>query len=317
MKWSIFILGGVFTLSWSSLVEAFGSSHNKVLLKDVQTITLHRGKMTAGRRTSPVPQLNCVGGNACGDYEPAVVQCTNSGFDGMDVQWKCQADLPSKLRFGELNVYCEGFAYPDDPYVLKGSCGLEYELYYTNIHSNRDRGEQWQARESYKSTTFSPEAILLCFGIIFVVAFFCVGLCIHLGNSGNARRDEPPPPYRASAHDHRPSGGGGGPGSGSGGGGGFGGGWGSGWGSGRSNRNHDKPTDGEGFRPGFWTGVGVGGAAAYLATRERESTRRQQPTYTTSAPSHSSYSGGFGASSSSSSSSSTRTATGFGGTRRR
>lgn len=39
-----------------------------------------------------------------------VVQCTNAGFDGSDVQWKCQADLPHNLRFGELNVNCEGKA---------------------------------------------------------------------------------------------------------------------------------------------------------------------------------------------------------------
>ncbi|KAF9186039.1 hypothetical protein BGZ51_002283 [Haplosporangium sp. Z 767] len=92
--------------------------------------------MTTGRRTSPVPQLNCVGGNACGDFEPEVVQCTNTGFDGSDVQWKCQADLPHNLRFGQLDVYCEGYNHPDDPYVLKGSCGLEYKLYYTNVRDN-------------------------------------------------------------------------------------------------------------------------------------------------------------------------------------
>lgn len=57
-------------LSWISSVSAFGSSNQKVLLQDVQTLTLHRGRMTTGRRTSPVPQLNCIGGNACGDFEP-------------------------------------------------------------------------------------------------------------------------------------------------------------------------------------------------------------------------------------------------------
>jgi hypothetical protein len=54
-----------------STVSAFGNSnHKKVLLKDVQTLTLHQGRMTTGRRTSPVPQIKCVGGNACGDFEP-------------------------------------------------------------------------------------------------------------------------------------------------------------------------------------------------------------------------------------------------------
>ncbi|KAF9561831.1 hypothetical protein EC968_005587 [Mortierella alpina] len=99
--------------------------------------------MTTGRRTSPVPQTSCVGGNACGDYEPDVIQCKNAGFDGSDVQWKCQADLPDNLKFGKLDVYCEGFDYPDDPYVLKGSCGLEYKLYYTDMHY--DQRSQWRS----------------------------------------------------------------------------------------------------------------------------------------------------------------------------
>jgi len=57
-------------LAWISPISAFGSSNQKVLLQDVRTLTLHRGRMTTGRRTSPVPQLNCIGGNACGDFEP-------------------------------------------------------------------------------------------------------------------------------------------------------------------------------------------------------------------------------------------------------
>lgn len=56
-----------------STVSAFGNNnHKKVLLKDVQTLTLHQGRMTTGRRTSPVPQIKCVGGNACGDFEPGI-----------------------------------------------------------------------------------------------------------------------------------------------------------------------------------------------------------------------------------------------------
>ncbi|KAF9430214.1 Rab GDP dissociation inhibitor alpha [Entomortierella beljakovae] len=95
-------------VTFSPTTLAFGTNKQKVLLQDVQTLTLHRGRMTAGRRSSPVPQISCVGGNACGDYEPEVVQCRNTGFDGSDVQWKCQADLPDNLRFGELEVNCEG-----------------------------------------------------------------------------------------------------------------------------------------------------------------------------------------------------------------
>ena len=42
--------------------------------------------MTTGRRSSPVPQLNCIGGTAAKAFKPDVVQCKNVGTDGIDVQ---------------------------------------------------------------------------------------------------------------------------------------------------------------------------------------------------------------------------------------
>ena len=82
--------------------------------------------MTTGRRSSPVPQLSCVGGTAgcSGAVQPRTVQCVNRGSDGKDVQWECKADMDAAYRFGRIQVSCEGYEYPDDPYVLKGSCGV-------------------------------------------------------------------------------------------------------------------------------------------------------------------------------------------------
>lgn len=58
-----------------------------VLLRDVQVLTLYKGRYTTARRTSPVLQLQCVGGSAgCGSFVPEVVQCQNKGWDGIDVQ---------------------------------------------------------------------------------------------------------------------------------------------------------------------------------------------------------------------------------------
>ena len=36
------------------------------------------------------------------------------------MDWKCEADLPESLRFGRVEVSCEGWDGPGDPYVLKG-----------------------------------------------------------------------------------------------------------------------------------------------------------------------------------------------------
>lgn len=64
-----------------------GNDPGKVLMKDVSVLTLYEGQMTSGRRSAPVPQLNCVGGSAkYADFKPAVVQCYNRGWDGRDVQ---------------------------------------------------------------------------------------------------------------------------------------------------------------------------------------------------------------------------------------
>ncbi|EFO86188.1 hypothetical protein CRE_02155 [Caenorhabditis remanei] len=113
------------------------ASSDKVLLRDVSAITLNKGKMTTGRRVAPTLQLKCVGGSAKGAFTPKVVQCSNQGFDGSDVQWRCDADLPHDMEFGSLSVSCEGYDYSDDPYILRGSCGLEYELEYNSGSGNR------------------------------------------------------------------------------------------------------------------------------------------------------------------------------------
>ena len=39
--------------------------------------------------------------------------------------------MDNLYRFGEIEVVCEGYDYPEDPYITKGSCGLDYTLEYT------------------------------------------------------------------------------------------------------------------------------------------------------------------------------------------
>jgi len=108
----------------------FGS--DKVKLTDIQVVTVYAGRMTTGRRAR-VPQLKCTGGNAgCHTFVFETAQCYNRGTDGFDVQWECKTNMDSTYRFGKIEVYCEGYDYPEDPYVLKGSCGLEYTLDLSN-----------------------------------------------------------------------------------------------------------------------------------------------------------------------------------------
>ena len=82
----------------------FGSGGKKVLLRDVNVLTLYPGKMTQGRRSSPVPQLECTGkGSApCNAFQPRVVQCYNRGSDGIDIQWECKTDMDNAYRYVEF-----------------------------------------------------------------------------------------------------------------------------------------------------------------------------------------------------------------------
>jgi len=139
-----------------SILYCNAAQHNDaVLLENVKAITLEAGKYTTGRRNSPIPQLQCVGGSDRCTHIPELIQCYNKGSDGDDIQWKCEAQLPTGIELGKIAVSCEGYSYPEDPYILKGSCGLEYELinsrstnnyYYSsnqNTYSTKSSGYSW------------------------------------------------------------------------------------------------------------------------------------------------------------------------------
>lgn len=99
------------------------SARDRVLLEDLRALTFVDGEWTAARRGDPRPQLSCHG-SACRTLRPRAVQCVQRG----NLQWKCEAQLPSSYDLGTVHVSCEGWDRPDDAYILRGSCALEYEL---------------------------------------------------------------------------------------------------------------------------------------------------------------------------------------------
>ena len=88
-------------------------THQKIPIREVDALTLQFDKMTTGRRSSPVPQLTCRGLNCA--LAPSSVRCINVGHDGNDVQWDCNSVLDKSIKFGIMNVQCEGYDYPEDP----------------------------------------------------------------------------------------------------------------------------------------------------------------------------------------------------------
>uniref|UniRef100_A0AAF5RWC3 Store-operated calcium entry-associated regulatory factor n=1 Tax=Wuchereria bancrofti TaxID=6293 RepID=A0AAF5RWC3_WUCBA len=164
----------IFLIGIVNLCEGSG----KVRLVDVTTLTLYRDKYTTGRRSSPIPQIQCVGGSANGKFEPRVVQCYNRGYDGVDVQWECKAEMGDQYEFGEIRISCEGYDYAGDPYILRGSCGLKYNLEYSHERGNNygknnvPNAPPYEKDHEFGSLTLSSVAILLLF--LFVVYYSCL-----------------------------------------------------------------------------------------------------------------------------------------------
>merc|ERR1739838_742788 len=264
--WCLFLL----LCSLSNEVTAWNQKHEKVKLKDVQGLTLQHGRMTTGRRSSPVPQLSCVGGSAgCHGFKPKSVQCYNKGFDGIDYQWECKTDMDDSYRFGMIKVSCEGFEYPDDPYILAGSCGLDYQLDLTKSGHKRKnnggghRGYRRRCSYTYNSssrsslTDYIPVFIFVSIVVVILILTKCSkpesspnqdgpGGYGHGGPGGPPGGPNAPPPYGfkpeyTSAQSPPPY-----------------------PGTGNYNQQQQQQPNSNSGRPGFWTGLFSGALGSYL-----------------------------------------------------
>lgn len=204
----------------------------RVHFTDIKALTFRQGAYSTSRRLSPVPQLKCVGG-PCSEFPVSTVQCRNVGHDGQLPQWECKAaDLSNQVQLHTHDVVCEGYEQAGDPYVLYGSCGLEYSL-------KRVGGRYTNPRAHYKGAGDYPYTYsgsgggwgdFVAIAGFFLVARFLLSLCrsrhYYSGSQGDSY-----------CHDGRSAYGG-----------------------------YDRPAYYQ--RPsGFWTGAGLGSLAGYWAGR--------------------------------------------------
>ena len=115
---------------------------DKVLLSGVKSLIFYRNKRTTSRRTHSIHQLSCVGGTAgCRLFKPDVVECENLGFDKSTSRfnWKCHSEVSDDVTFNHVEVICEGYDYPEDEYILVGSCGLEFTLDYKDPRNHHKK----------------------------------------------------------------------------------------------------------------------------------------------------------------------------------
>jgi len=216
-------------------------------------------------------QLKCIGGSARGLYDIDVMRCKNAGadYDENNIQWTCTASLPEEFKLGSTDVICEGYDSPDDPYILKGSCGVEYRLILTDKgHEKFGKGRgRWSGDDDDDYGRDGPKSFgEKVAGALFWLAFIGIGVWIvysafiarqqgpaGAGMVGGNRpgwggggggwggnddhNDDPPPPY----YDSRPP-------------------------SNKQGYGASQPGQ-QGWRPGFWSGALGGAAGAWAANR--------------------------------------------------
>ena len=150
-------------------------------------------------------------------FEVETMRCRAQGsaYSAIDIQWTCTAETGPYFKLGSTEVLCEGYNHADDPYILKGSCGVEYRLILT------EEGESkfgYQQPLSKKRREGLPA--LLFWSVFMVVGFVIVrGLKRQLQqNHREPRRalqgatqgpdddsdDDPPPPYDGDGYDGGP-----------------------------------------------------------------------------------------------------------------
>ncbi|KAM0719379.1 hypothetical protein Q7P37_005284 [Cladosporium fusiforme] len=318
------------TSTTTTLVSARKPPANAVLLSNIKTLTLHGNRDTSARRGPPVPQLSCVGGSAQGLYDVDMMRCNNAGADygPEDVQWTCQASLPAEFKLGSTEVVCEGYDSPEDPFVLKGSCGVEYRLILTALGEEKygqrqDYGRKGGSQEGRgKEGGLGEKLFTFVFWAIFLGIVALIVRSIWTGGGGGANAN--------LNFGRRP---------------GDGGGWGGGYGGGDGHDGHDEPPppysrhapprskpttrsspSSSAWRPGFWSGAATGAAAGYaMGNRSNRAPNYGQPGPSNwfgngGGPSRSFGGGGSsggGSGSPSAPSGARHESTGFGGSRRR
>jgi len=216
---------------------------SRLELAKIKSLTFYKDSYTTARRTSSLPQTVCVG-KPCKLFQPEVVRCVSLGGTGTEVDWKCEADLPDTLRFGRVEVSCEGWSRPGDPYVLKGSCSLEYRLVQIPDSLHTSDSPIFSAKDYDWASIFFW---IVWLGFIGLILYTVLLSCLSR-RSTTPRSSSDNPPRRPNS--------------------------GSGWFPG-GHQDNNYPSDPpppypkyqqdapgwQNWRPGFWTGAALGGLA--------------------------------------------------------
>src|SRR3989338_2037561 len=178
---------------------ALAASDRRVLLRDIPTLLFEAGKTGTSFRTAAVPQLRQVAGAPA---DVPHIRCLNRGFDGKDVIWECAPADGVPARLGKFAISCEGYDAAGDPYVLAGSCGIEYELLppaapRAGAESGRGKAESTESVKSLFIHMAFLSALSLLTGLI--TAFTIVIMCLKIDMNHNFPSANPAAPAAPAA----------------------------------------------------------------------------------------------------------------------
>lgn len=168
----------------------YSDGYRKLNLKFIESIKFHHDRKARRVRSKPVPQLKCVGGSADCDVRPEIVDCANLELmndakspqeeeaseteterdQDEELQWKCNASLDKEYTLRAVSIDCEGYDYPEDPYILRGSCQLKYTIDYSDLFFEWDNMSK--DPPSYDEGLQLRDILTLVCAVFFVVAIY-------------------------------------------------------------------------------------------------------------------------------------------------
>ncbi len=168
------------------IAAVYAATYRGIDMRDIPVLTFVDGERTVSRRGETYPKMIRVGGNAPKSSNPDVIQCTNVGNDGHNVNWRCEAQLPKGVELGKFDIVCEGWSGPGDMEVVAGSCNIEYNLkgMPKRDGSHRSQGSDETVTKTTVTRTVNEDnddgslfVVVIFIIFVIIILFVCCSNC--------------------------------------------------------------------------------------------------------------------------------------------
>jgi len=114
------------------------------------------------------------------------IRCENGRTRNDGIWWNCSAlEMSNEVYMGQVEVECEGYDSANDQYVLEGSCGLYYHLFFRQHGTESTSAEEF-FRGLYR---FHRSHLVTTIGIVFLACLFLIAAILGIGTLHAQRVD--------------------------------------------------------------------------------------------------------------------------------